>query len=107
MVYPAITNDELNFPPPETSKLTADDFQNITFVAAVPADKLVPEVTIDGKKRGALSWAVARAFEGRADKDGDGELSQLELLSYVVPAVHAQVESQPPRCAPAGDAARG
>jgi hypothetical protein len=93
MVYPAITNDELNFPP-ETSKHTADDFQNITFVAAVPADKLVPEVTIDGKKRGALSWAVARAFEGRADKDGDGELSELELLSYIVPAVRAQVESQ-------------
>ena len=93
MIYPAITNDELQFPK-DTSNLTEDDFQNITFVAAVPADKLVPEVTIDGKKRGALSWAVARAFEGRADKDGDGELSELELLSYVVPAVHAQVESQ-------------
>ncbi len=94
MVYPTITNDELRFPPPEASKLTVDDFQNITFVAAVPADKLVPEVTIEGRKRGALSWAVARAFEGRADKDGDGEVSELELLSFVVPAVHDLVESQ-------------
>jgi hypothetical protein len=51
-------------------------------------------VTIDGKKRGALSWAFARALEGRADKDGDGQVSELELLGYVVPAVHAQVESQ-------------
>ena len=49
---------------------------------------------IDGKKRGALSWAFARALEGRADKDGDGQVSELELLGYVVPAVHAQVESQ-------------
>jgi Caspase domain len=94
MVYPPITNDELHFPPPEISKLTVDDFQSITFVAAVPADKLVPEVTIEGKKRGALSWAVARAFEGRADKDGDGEVSELELLGFVVPAVHDLVESQ-------------
>jgi hypothetical protein len=94
IVYPAITNDELHFPPPEISKLTEDDFQNITFVAAVPADKLVPEIEIEGKQRGALSWAVARAFEGRADKDGDGEVSELELLGFVVPAVHALVESQ-------------
>ena len=62
--------------------------------APSPRTKLTPEVTIDGRKRGALSWAFARALEGRADKDGDGQVSELELLGYVVPAVHAQVESQ-------------
>ena len=31
---------------------------------------------------------------GRADRDGDGFVSQFELLSYVVPAVHDKVESQ-------------
>jgi hypothetical protein len=94
MTYPAITDDQLKFPPPEIAKITKDDFQNVTFVAAVPADKLVPEVTIEGKKRGALSWAFSRAVEGRADKDGDGEVSEFELLGYIVPAVHALVESQ-------------
>ena len=60
----------------------------------MPADKLVPEVTIEGKKRGALSRAFSRAVEGRADKDGDGEVSEFELLGYIVPAVHALAESQ-------------
>ena len=94
METPTIAGDQLKLPPPEFSKLTEDDFDNVTFVGAVAEDKLTPEVSIDGKKRGALSWAFARALEGRADKDGDGQMSELELLGYVVPAVHAQVESQ-------------
>lgn len=94
MTYPAITDDQLKFPPPEAAQITVDDFQNVTFVAAVAADKLVPEVTIEGQKRGALSWAFSRAVEGRADKNGDGEVSEFELLGYIVPAVHSLVESQ-------------
>jgi hypothetical protein len=94
MRIPPITGDMLQFPPPEVSKLTEDDFQNVTFVAAVPPDKLVPEIEIDGKKRGALSWAFSRAMEGRADENGDGEVTEFELLGYIVPAVHALVESQ-------------
>jgi hypothetical protein len=93
MQIPAITDDELKFPP-AASKLSPDDFQNVTFVAAVPPDKLVPEVDIEGQKRGALSWSFARALEGRADKDGDGQVSEFELLSFIVPSVHALVESQ-------------
>lgn len=94
MQIPVITGDQLRFPPPEFSKLKPEDFNNVTFIAAVPPDKLVPEITIDGQQRGALSWAFSRAMEGRADKNGDGELSELELLDYIVPAVHALVESQ-------------
>ena len=80
--------------PEEFAKLAETDFNTVTFVGAVAEDKLTPEVTIDGKKRGALSWAFSRALEGRADKDGDGEVSEFELLGYIVPAVHALVESQ-------------
>ena len=94
MTVPTIAADQLQLPPPEISKLTEDDFENVTFVGAVAEDKLTPEVTIEGKKRGALSWAVARALEGRADKNGDGQLNELELLSYIVPVVHTLVESQ-------------
>jgi hypothetical protein len=101
MTVRAITGDELKPPPPEISKLTEDSFETITFVGAVPENKETPEVTIDGEKRGALSWAFARALEGRADKDGDGQLNELELLSYIVPSVQALVESQQvPQVAP-------
>ncbi|MGI9382271.1 MAG: caspase family protein [Methyloligellaceae bacterium] len=99
--FGAITDDQLNFPPPEVAKLKEKDFKSVTFVGATSEDKLTPEVEIDGKQRGALSWAFARALEGKADKDGDGEVTQLELLGFVVPAVHAQVESQQtPQVAP-------
>lgn len=92
--FPAITDDQLTPAPEEFAKLSETDFNTVTFVGAVAEDKLTPEVTIDGKKRGALSWAFSRALEGRADKDGDGEVSEFELLGYIVPAVHALVESQ-------------
>lgn len=92
--FPALADDRLQFPPEEFAKLSETDFNTVTFVGAVAEDKLTPEVTIDGKKRGALSWAFSRALEGRADKNGDGEVSEFELLGYIVPAVHALVESQ-------------
>ncbi len=92
--FAAIANDELPLPPEKFAKMSETDFQNVTFVGAVAEDKLTPEVTIEGKKRGALSWAFARALEGRADKDGDGAVSEFELLGFIVPAVHAMVESQ-------------
>lgn len=92
--FAALTGDELKLPPEQFAKLTETDFDTITFVGAVAEDKLTPEVTIEGKKRGALSWAFSRAIEGRADKDGDGQVSEFELLGYLVPAVHALVESQ-------------
>jgi len=92
--FPAITDDQLTPAPEEFAKLGETDFKTVTFVGAVAEGKLTPEVTIDGKKRGALSWAFSRALEGRADKDGDGEVSEFELLGYIVPAVHALVESQ-------------
>jgi hypothetical protein len=92
--FAAIAGDQLTFPPEKFAQMSETDFQNVTFVGAVAEDKLTPEVTIEGKKRGALSWAFARALEGRADKDGDGEVSEFELLGFIVPAVHAMVESQ-------------
>lgn len=83
-----------NFPPPAIAKMTETDLKNVTFIAATQEDKLSPEVEIDGRPRGALSWAFARALEGAADLDKDGELTQVELVRYLVPAVHQQVEAQ-------------
>lgn len=99
--FGAITDDQLEFPPPEVAKLKETDFKSVTFVGATSEDKLTPEVEISGEQRGALSWAFARALEGKADKDGNGDVTQLELLGFVVPAVHAHVESQQtPQVAP-------
>lgn len=89
-----LIEDRLVLPLADASKLSEDDFENITFVGATTEDQLTPEVSIQGEKRGALSWALARAIEGRADFNGNGEVTQLELLGFVVNAVHAHVESQ-------------
>jgi hypothetical protein len=43
---------------------------NLLFLAGSQDDELVPEITVDGRYRGALSVAVARALEGRAAADG-------------------------------------
>ena len=62
--------------------LTPLDFQRTTFLAAVDKDTKAPEVIIDGKYRGALSYAVARALEGAADEKGDGKTTLRELFAY-------------------------
>ncbi len=89
-----IIDDDFNYPVVETAKLTEKDYKNVTFVGATSDDRLTPEIEIEGKQRGALSWAFARALEGFADRNKDGAVSQLELLGYLVPAVHAHVENQ-------------
>ncbi len=62
--------------------LTPLDFQHTIFLAAVDRDTKAPEVIIDGKYRGALSYAVARAIEGAADEKGDGKTTLRELFAY-------------------------
>lgn len=92
--FGAIIDDELEFPPPETAKLTENDLKHVTFIGATTDDKLTPEVKIGGKWRGALSWSIARALEGRADRDVNGMVDQFELVGFIVPAVASLVESQ-------------
>jgi hypothetical protein len=65
--------------------LSEIDFQQTAFLAAVDRKTKSPEVSIPGVPgfRGALSYAVARAFEGAADENHDGQVTQDELFSYV------------------------
>lgn len=70
------------------------DFEHVTFIGATEEHRLTPELTIDGVRRGALSWAFARALEGAADTDGDAALTQHELLAYLVPTVALKAEFQ-------------
>ena len=74
--------------------MTDPGLANVTFLAAVPRNRASPEITIDGKQRGALSWAFARALEGAAAPAGSSELTQAQLQQFVVPTVIALSEGQ-------------
>ena len=91
---PDLAGDLLKLPDPATATATESDFRSVTFIAATQDNMLTPELTIDGKSRGALSWAFAKAVRGAADRNGDGHLSQQELLAYLVPTVQAEAENQ-------------
>lgn len=65
--------------------LSEIDFQQSAFLAAVDRNTKAPEVRIPGVPgfRGALSYAVARVFDGLADENQDGQITEKELFSYV------------------------
>lgn len=81
-----ITEDELK---PVASRsdafATELDFDRSIFLAAVDKRSKAPEVRVPGIEgyRGALSYAFARALEGKADADGDGRVTVEELFGYV------------------------
>lgn len=68
-------------------------FQQVTVLAASLESQPTPEVMIGGEARGALSWSFARALEGNADRNGDGEITRVELEDYVFPTVKSQSEA--------------
>lgn len=57
--------------------------QNIVALGATDESLRVREQRVEGKPRGVLSWAVARAFEGSADENKDKEIESDELVNYV------------------------
>ncbi|HSV24596.1 MAG TPA: caspase family protein [Xanthobacteraceae bacterium] len=83
------------------------DFQRTAFLAAVDRNTKAPEVRIPGVPgfRGALSYAVARAFEGAADVNRDDRVSQTELFSYVRQVAY-QLSDQRQQVVTAGPIAR-
>ncbi len=82
----AITDDELKpVSTPSDAFSTELDFLRTIFLAAVDKNSKAPEIQVPGVDgyRGALSYAVARALEGAADADGDGNVTIEELFAYV------------------------
>jgi hypothetical protein len=61
------------------------EFQRTAVLAAVDRTEKAPEIHIPGEPglRGALSYAVARALEGAADENHDGQVTRDELFRYV------------------------
>lgn len=77
-----IADDPLPPPPPNSSP--NDGQEKLTlFLAAVDEANKVPEFMIDGKPRGALSYAFARALRGHADMNGDKRITQAEIGEFV------------------------
>jgi hypothetical protein len=66
------------------------DLDHTAFLAAVDRNTKAPEVKIPAIEglRGALSYAVARAFEGGADADHDGKVTLKELFANVRQVVY-------------------
>jgi len=77
----------------EGAKLNELAFQQVTVLAASLESQPTPEVIIDGKPRGALSWSFARALEGSADRDSDGLITRIELEDYVFSNVKNRAEA--------------
>jgi hypothetical protein len=81
-----ITDDELK--PISTASdafSTNLSFDRSIFLAAVDKYSKAPEIQVPGVSgyRGALSYALARAIEGAADANGDGDITIKELFDYV------------------------
>jgi caspase domain-containing protein len=52
------------------SAAAPEDPPNLLFLSGSQENEVVPEINVDGQWRGALSYAVARALEGRAARGG-------------------------------------
>lgn len=94
-----IENDPLPPPPPAAQLVAA----NSTFFAAVSETEKSPEIPIDGKMRGALSFAFAQGIRGRADVDQNGTVTKGELETHIRRFVRSAVNGrQKPQVDPAG-----
>ncbi len=79
---------------PRQDEATDAELAHVTFIAATQADKRIPEIVVDGKKRGALSYAFARALEGQGGRDGRNDLTNESLRSYLTTTVRSLSEAQ-------------
>lgn len=80
----------------DQESLTDLDLDKTTFLAAVDRNTKAPEIRIPGIDgfRGALSYAVARAFEGNADDNHDGKVTLKELFANVRQVVYQLSEQR-------------
>lgn len=88
--YRLATKDDALKPVSATAEafLTELDFDRTAFLAAVDSNTKAPEIMIGDVYRGALSFAVARAIEGAADRKHDGRITLHELFDYAHSVVY-------------------
>ncbi len=78
----------------EKDEATPTDLAHVTFIAATQADKKIPEIVVNSRKRGALSYAFARALEGQAARSMSTALTNAELHGYITTTVRQLSEAQ-------------
>ena len=85
-----LTVDELKPVSAQDDPRSELDLDRTAFLAAVDRNTMSPEIRVPGVDglRGALSYAVARAFEGNADADQDGKVTLKELFANVRQVVY-------------------
>ena len=98
-----LSDDPLPPPPPPPGGRSEGREDVALFLAAVDETAKVPEFLIDGRPRGALSYAFARGLRGAADADRDADLTKEELAFYVRRSVRQISQGvQAPQVSPAG-----
>ncbi len=60
-----------------------EELKGVLFLAATQEHRKTPEVLINGRPRGALSYVFARILEGAADSDHDRVTTLFELEDYL------------------------
>lgn len=75
---------------------------NVVFLAAASETRPSHEFPIGGEIRGALSYAFARALEGRGDLNGDGHLSKDELARFTKQLIRQHTTRHTPDLQPRG-----
>lgn len=92
--YGPIVDDRLPPPPPSTRRAEVEDLPNVVFVSAALDSEVTPEVLIEGKWHGAVSWYFARALQGDADVDRNGSTTLAEFRQFLVNSARLAAESR-------------
>lgn len=80
--------------PPTTPVPPRPPIPSVAVISAQMKQKTIQEYPIDGKPRGALSYAVARGLEGAADLERTGTIRLDDLFQFVRSAVRTRSENQ-------------
>jgi hypothetical protein len=80
--------------PPQTPPGPRPPIPSVAVITAQLPQKTIQEYQIDGKMRGALSFAVARALEGGADPNRSGIITLRNLWEFTANAVRTRSENQ-------------
>jgi hypothetical protein len=103
--YGKIEYDQLPRPKPTAKTSPEGDLPHVTFFSASREHEVTPEVRIEGRIHGALSWSFAQAVRGAADHDRDGILRKGEVEHFVLENVRMRTEyQQHPQVQPEGGA---
>ncbi|CAK0758377.1 metacaspase-1 [Azospirillaceae bacterium] len=92
--YGPLDDDPDILPDPHAAAIDIAALKHVTYFGAVQDNEEAQEVSINGQRRGALSWAFARAIGGEADANGDGVISKEEMERFIRENVRMKMQGQ-------------